>query len=383
MAFDLESALLSDAPLAEDDVETTEVEDSLNDTLTKRPNLDLETGDEDGESEVGDVEDPLVSAANADDEPQPEAAAEVEKPAPVPTSQQQEPEPFEEAFFELAAKSGLDLRGKYKTAADAVNGLTNAARLVGQRNELAEVGRMLQEDPKAVYERLKSAFEPKPAEATVAAPATPDGQPEWKDEWRDLFDADGKPVPGADPSILKKVAKYQSWMQEEQLALIRDPLGKLLPKLQPQIEKLAQQKAEELLTARQREEAQRQAVADQHYQAESIVRSIASWAYVDGDVNKRVPTEAGKIWLEYVTKAETPDASGAIPIPDMKLRSEWAILKTRERLTELQKKNEAPVRAPEAVKKLSSKPNTKSGSKNSDAGWPKGMSLEKALMGLV
>lgn len=382
MSFDLEAALLSDNPdEVADDVVAGDAEDqgSIHDTLAKRPNLDAEQTD-DSSSEDG-----LVAAApDADETPEP--AAPVTPETPPPTAPTPEPDPFAEAFFERAARSGLDLKGKYKTADDAIAGLTNAARLVGQRNELAELGRQLQEDPKAFYARMKTFFEPeqaKPAPTAAVTPAVDPSVPEWNDAWRDLFDDSGKPIVGADPSIIKKVAKYQSWLQEEQLALVRDPLGKLLPKLQPQIEQLAQKKAEELFAQRQQEESQRQALADQHYEAESLIRTVAPWAYEGGDVTKRVPTEAGKIFHQFVTIAETPDATGSVMIPNMKTRCEWAVLKTREYLSATQQKNEAPARAPAAVAKLTAKPNSKSGDKNPVTAWPKGRTLEDELKKLL
>ncbi len=281
-------------------------------------------------------------------------------------------------IFAEAKAQGLDLSSKYKTPKDALNGLLNATRLVGQRNQLAILGERLATDPLGVYQEMKAKIEPmlKPEPTVEAKKPQPGDAPEYNPDWADAFGEDGKLLPGADPSIPAKVEKYSKFIQERARKFAHDPVGELLPLLEKQIDARAQAKASELFeqfSYRQQAERQQAEVFDA---AQRLINEEAAWIFVDGDKQKG-PSEQGKVFHKWLQITETPDHTGELPIKDMYMRKEFAKAMAKQELGSLAESNAAPARKAQQ-QKIAKKP-SKASREPTDKHWPADLSLEEAL----
>lgn len=250
--------------------------------------------------------------------------------------------------FAMAEELGINLRGKYADEKEAIRGLLNASRLVGQRNELAEYGRMLQENPQQVYEILHQRMG-KPAEAPRAEetkePVSDDPEvqsylklkseePAWDEDWENqvTFNEKGQRVAteDAEPGVLRKIATHQRWEQKianflvkkpevvlkAHAAAIGDPTKKEVEKLRAEISSIRQ--------------------ADELRKAEQFGMQIAvnerEWMFKGGEVRKGNLTEAGQLFTHAFDQllAENPgsknpqrfvEAAKAMVIAHMKQRS--------------------------------------------------------------
>lgn len=226
--------------------------------------------------------------------------------------------------FAMAEELGIDLRGKYADEKEAIRGLLNASRLVGQRSELAEYGRLLQERPeevyKALHERLgKPAEAPKPEERQEAVSDDPEVQsylklkkdePAWDDDWENQITVNDKgqtvPTDDAEPGVIRKVAAHRRWEQKVASFLIKKPAvvmkaeaGALDNPTKKELEKLRA----EISSIRQTDELRK---------AEQFGMQIAvnerEWMFKGGEVRKGNLTEAGQLFTHAFDQllAENP-----------------------------------------------------------------------------
>jgi hypothetical protein len=366
-SFNLEAALLSGGD--DDDksspIATAEVVDkaSLRSSLARGPAEPVEDEPEPDEPESDEVEIVDEPAAEADDEDDDGKAKPVETKAEL---------------IERMKSLGVDLSGKYANDDEALKGLANAVRLVGQKNDLAEYGKRLLDDPRGVYEYLKSQLDVEPpADDKKTKAAGPADAPEYDEQWADAFDAEGKLLPGADPTIPAKIAKYQKWVGDRARKFAADPEGALLPLFEKKIKELARREAEEA-TNKTREEIQREQAKQAVFsEAVAIVNEEADWAYVEGDARKGI-TPAGQVFQQFLAMAESIDPSTRLPmIPNMRMAKEWAKMMTQTQIGKLAAKDNGDERR-KKQDKLGRKPNRKAA--DSDAGgWVKGQTLEEAL----
>lgn len=378
-SFNLEAALLGG------EQETTETEatqespanpskTALRDTLARGSGdeLNTETDDEKGF--------PAADAAD-DDEQEEEVAADPaaeEKAPPAAPPTQEEIDLFEEA---KALDVDLSKYGGDKKA--AARGLLHAAKLVGRKTQLEEYGRQALENPKALYEFLHKQYGQATADAVQAAAAAtvekPKGDaPEYKPEWLDAFDEEGKLLPGADPAIPAKLKKYNDFVRERATRLAVDPLAELMPLLGDKIAAIADEKAKAAIKAVEDQYAAKQQEYEYRQYAESIVQAESKWAFVDGDRSKG-PTEAGKIYRKWLEVGEQPLADGRPQFNDLSTLSAWAKSMTQNELMQLEKSNSAPARKAQQ-EKLTNKPNR---GPVADKGWKKGQTLEDALLSVI
>lgn len=308
-----------------------------------------------------------------DEEDEEEEVAEEPEVAETPPTEQEVLDIFAEARAQ-----GLDLSSKYKTPKDALNGLLNATRLVGQRNQLAILGERLATDPLGVYQEMKAKLEPhiNVERAPEVKKPQPGDAPEYNPDWADAFDDTGKLLPGADPTIPGKVEKYSRFIQERARKFAHDPVGELMPLLEKQIDARAQAKAAELLdqySYRQQVERQQAEVFDS---AHRLINEESSWIFVDGDKAKG-PSEQGKVFHKWLQITETPDHTGELPIKDMYMRKEFAKAMAKQELGLLAEANAAPSRKTQQ-QKIAKKP-SKASREPTDKNWPADLTLEEAL----
>jgi hypothetical protein len=372
---DLEAALLSGGDL--EDNETTlggEPEKSnFRDSLA-RGEVDEPEVDEDDEV-VDDEAEEVADEVEVDDE-------EVEEEVVVEKNPKQaKADPDEEFFEHVKAEHGIDLKGKYKGRKEALAGLVSAASLVGKKNQLAEIGKAFTDNPQAFFEHLKKQFENSQPKATAEAANDPNA-PEYDEAWLDQFDpSTGRPVDGADPKIVRKVLKYQQFVKNRAAEIAQNPKKALLPVLQDDFRKLAQEEAKKLFDQFRQENEQQTALAGQHAEARELIDECAEWAYVEGDRSKG-PTEAGKIFKKYIDISESVDQStGRAYIENLRMRRDWAVAMTRNELGATQAKTVNPARKRRGGK-IVKKVNVAASTRTKGGGWPKGLSLTDALLNL-
>jgi hypothetical protein len=372
-SFNLEAALMG----GDESTETTDTtqespakqptKTALRDTLARGADENPGTDDE-NEFPAANAEDKETEAAgDAETESEVEPVAPAETPAP--------PAAEDIDLFAEAAALQVDLSKYGNDKKAAARGLLHAAKLVGQKNELAEYGKRLLESPREVYEFLAKQY----AASQAAAPAEPakpaSSVPEYKEEWLEAFDEKGNLLPGADPAIPAKIKKYQEYVRAEVTALATNPLEKLMPLFSDKIAKIAEEKAAEIVKKASDAQAAKQAEYDYHQYAESLVQAESNWAFVDGDRSKG-PTEAGKIFAQYLDIGERPLPNGRPQFNDLTTLVAWAKGQTQLRLIQLQNSN-APAARKTQQGKLTTKANRSSAA---EKGWTKGLTLEEALM---
>lgn len=359
--FDLEADLRGDKPSPAD----------LRGSLTKRTRANEESDDLE----------PI-----ADDEEEETEEVEEEVPADEATASTAD---FDKTFFEkFKAKTGVDLSAKYKDVDSASEGLAHLIHKIGERDQLAEYGRKLLESPQEVFEHLRKILPNLQQQAAVDEPDKPDPNvPAWDDAWLEQVQRDEKgalvPLPGADPSIPAKIAKYQDYLHKRTREIASDPKKALKPLFEKDFAALAAKAAKDAVEQYKREQEQTQHVNAAQAEAWSILQEERGWIYVDGDV-KKGPSEAGKIFKKYIDYAEAPiDAAGTPRIPGLKDRRDYAKAKTYEELMLTQQRNNGTQRQARQVK-VEKKPVRGAGRQGpARGGWKKGVSLEQALMSAI
>lgn len=90
--------------------------------------------------------------------------------------------------------------------------------------------------------------------------------PEFDPAWYNLFDANGQPLPGVDPTVVAKVRAYAKWKQEQESNFWRDPRSVIrkaveddLKRLDPQSEVFAKAVEEKVNAALQNWQARQEA----------------------------------------------------------------------------------------------------------------------------
>jgi hypothetical protein len=364
--FDLGSALLTEKTPEDDSgtpVKNSNERPNLRDTMSR------------GEAELNQSADDDSPESSDDDE---QVEVEVEVDAGEETDQQQEEEQAEQddIVFARAAAMGLDLKGKYGGNKEAaIDGLLHAARLVGQKNQLAEYGRQLLENPQAVLASLEKLY--KKQEAEAKQPEKKSDVPEFDPAWREMVDEEGKPLPGVDPAIPLKMKKYYEFIRNRAEQIARDPESVIMPTLEEKIKKMVDERASAIAKQESDRLRAEQATVNTAREAQQLVQEEASWAFVDGDISKG-PTPEGQVLGKWLQILETPDEAGNIPIPNMRMRKEVAVMMARQELGAIKAKDNSPERR-NRQEKITKKTNRSAGAPTSKS-WPKGLTLEEALL---
>lgn len=312
---------------------------------------------DDEEDEIGEVEDPLAEAEETEEEP----------PA----------DDFAEQLRQRAAQAGLDI-SKYPDPDTFLKSYAHLSSKIGEREQLAEYGRQLLEQPEAVLEHLMNHLGKKAAKAEESPPPKVDPTPEWKEEWLDLLGPDGQPKEGADPKVIRKIAVFSEWAQKKQREFLLDPSKMLKPSLIPDVETTIQKRVEEALRKYDQERNQREqitgAVAQELAVARQYMSEDAPWVFKNGRDPSGGLTQAGEVYKKWVDAYETKGPNGQLRIPDLATRREAAKAKAFEELTALARKQPTP--KADAAKAALAKKTSRSGKPSA---FPKGVPLEKAL----
>lgn len=173
-------------------------------------------------------------------------------------------------------KYGFDLTSKYKTDEDALQGLLNAARMVGRRNEEAELGRYFQQ-----YRDQFEQFLAAQQGAQIQSPQQDQQDqdwwqpPEWQDAWNRfvVHDADGNPTLAENTplEVRQAVEKREMYLRQWQYNLLHKP-KEALKGLAEEIRREIRSEYSDYLESRR--EADRRQV-----EAQSILQEYGSWIY--------------------------------------------------------------------------------------------------------
>jgi hypothetical protein len=187
-----------------------------------------------------------------------ETPAEETAPEPaeaVTDAEPDEPETSEdearEYLLAVAQERGIKIDlSKYKTGEDAIAGLLQTAKKIGERDEDAEYGRNLRTaiggKESEILALLQGSPEPKPASKDASKNAPPEFDPAWKYQIVQNDKGEWVSAPGAAPEIPGKYRKYLEWRERQLDDLARDPtryFDELLQQKSQDIEKRAREAA--------------------------------------------------------------------------------------------------------------------------------------------
>jgi len=165
---------------------------------------------------LGDTDDPLADQFDHIEEEEGETVAETPTPDPVVSSPAaQAPTANDDLLWEiLESNSGLSLRDKYATPKDAAAGLGHAARALGQRDEFAQIGRAIKENPEAAWEALGRQIG-KVQSQEAPKPAAKEQVPQYDPSWQTFIDAEsGEWKANTPPDVIREATAYQRWKQK-------------------------------------------------------------------------------------------------------------------------------------------------------------------------
>lgn len=363
---------------------------------------DLEGGEEDDDPLGERALDPLVQARQ-DQQKQPQ-------------QQQQPPQDAALDVFAEANALGVDLRGKFRTQRDAIKGLVNAHRLVGQRNEAAQMWDSLRTDPEfqqQVYARLHSQYgipqppspqqqhsppQPTPEQTApppASKPASRIAPPKWNPAWTHHFNSDGTPKPNADPNVVAAAEEFRA----DRRLFQEDPDAYFAKYVNPTIEQRAAEivdkRLKEIEEERQAKESQRQQEEAQRRQFDQVRHTTIDrmqnegwfdWIYepgfqvVNGEVVGEL-SDRGRLFNQYLAEAAQAQEYGLPLYPHPMQRANYA----RQRVIDYLSVNGAPQPGQQAQAhahedtRMDRTPGGSVGTAVRQGEYPKGMSLSQKL----
>lgn len=265
------------------------------------------------------LEDQLLAAVGEEDvtpsipETEPEITSEPTlEVAPETTEELPETEPTEtpaQTELRLAQyikeQFGEDFTGKYQSDHELLKGFVHAAKKIGERDDDAQIGRFLRENPQGAFQWLQQQMGMTPAQAAQTvqnanAPNT-NGIPEFDPEWDRVVELDehGRAIgvkPGNDPSIATKFNAAMKYARERQRELLFNPEKALQPLL-TQAEERAVQKAR---TQWEQEFSTRYGQMAEMQEAQGVLNTHKAWMFVGGDPGSKQLTAAGRVYKETV-----------------------------------------------------------------------------------
>jgi hypothetical protein len=226
---------------------------------------------------------PVAAEPTPANAPLPEPEAEV-TPAPETARQRQLIDILTERHPD--AKSFLD---PYADDMAALDGLVHAKRLVGRRDEDAEIGKLVRASGREqdIAALLRGQYQPpQSAPAPNGKPADPGLTPEEANRWIDAIELDPETKqyripPGAPPDIVQKLAEVNRRTRDTMLRLSLAPEEFLAPFVQRQAEMVA-------LQFQQQQVQQQAAQSEVQHEANVLMQFTQQnpWAFVNGDPNQ-------------------------------------------------------------------------------------------------
>lgn len=196
------------------------------------------------------------------------------------------------------SKYGVDLGGKYKSDEDALQGLLNAARMVGRRNEEAELGRYYREHYQQFQQYLAAQQNPQYQQQIAqqyGQRQEPEQEnwwspPEWNDGWnryivRDPATGEAMLAENTPLEVKTAIEKRRAYLEDWQHKLATNPVEAfkgLMGDVRKQITQEFEQRLEQI-----RENDRRQA------EAQTILQRNSDWIYQK--------TATGQPVIDYAT----------------------------------------------------------------------------------
>lgn len=210
-----------------------------------------------------------------------------------------EPPPSQFSLREAAAKSGLNLQAENDEAAYQ----QLLAHMARQQQAVQQAQWQIQENARqwAAYQQQQQQPQPAP-EPKKPSREVPEFDPNWLSLVRkDPVTGDLVAVPGAEQNLPQKIRQWADWKEQQELALLRDPAGYILPLIQEQID--------------QRVAEQSQAIIAQAREQASIQQAIGAdrdWIYAqDPMTGQQVFSPDGERYFHYAREAAELGIMGA------------------------------------------------------------------------
>lgn len=247
--------------------------------------------------------------------------------APTPSAPPSPPSWFDT----FKSEHGIDFSTKYKDEAELRKGLVNAAKLVGQRDEYAELGRLYAQYGDQFRQFINSQQNSQPAQgyAPPQQQQQPEGwwnPPEWNDAWNKYIDPETQSLRDDTPLEIRRRA-------EERLDYIDRWRHNLSTNPMKAFEPIYQDLENRIIQKVQADIQQRVHLNQQHVEADQLVASARDWIYQthDGQIltdelGRKLFTPAGAMMVEELQLLANAG------VRDQRLAFDIAQLRVKERL---------------------------------------------------
>lgn len=345
--------------------------------------------DEADDGPIGDLGSQLAETLTATPEP---AVTPEPEPAPTPVAETPEPTPavtpeptpeptVEDSRHKFQKITGYDVASKYKSEDEFLASVGELQKVLGRRNDEAELGRWVRENPQEALKLLTEQYGAKEAKAVVAqAQAAPEAKsdqpPEYDPNWRYMVEMDEatgqlKSKAGFPPEIADKFTKASQWIEQRQREVLFNP-DKLL---EPRLEKIKEEAKQAALEEFRKEFAQRDAQSYQGYVQNHLNTLISKDESLL--LNQGQLTPLGQAYASEIEdiRALTVSTGKQLTIQDVERIHQKAM-----KLAVAQVAGHAPqpiTPVPAAAKRVQAKPEVAPTSDDDD--WPEGTSLTDVL----
>jgi len=309
--------------------------------------------DEDDEEDDEEDEDDLDDEEEDEDEDEDEEDEEDEDPKAKVT-----PKGPIDVYKKLTDLGLGNIAARYESADDLMDGLVNAARRVGERDEEAAYWKQLKTDEQFQVQLRDQLLQRHPIQppgstpgAAGAAPAaasdkSPLEPPQWRPEWQ-LYIENGKVKDGTDPEISKQIKA----VVEDRRQLQEDPVGYMRKYFKPVIDSEIEARFGKQDEAGKAERRRQQDEAKMAAYGEDLLSAHSDWIFVGGDPRKGV-TQGGQVFEHFLKQAASLQSRAGGPrYPDPADRIEFAVNATIKHFGEKKPAKTGDADAPNKGKK--------------------------------
>lgn len=299
--------------------------------------------------------------------------------SPEPTETVPEEPPPSSFIDEVRDKYGVDLSGKYQSDDAAIEGLVNAQKLVGQRDEYAQLGQQLYPYLNQIQEFLSSGQQgqngqtQQPQQPQGQQPEQPDAwwnPPQFNQAWNRWLD-EGQVREDAPLQVRQEIEQYLSYHDDWANKLTRNPQEAFKP-IEQSVERKVMERVEQMLSEReQQQRAYQQANSIMQSRQDAVFRKTPSGEFVTDDRGQRVMSEFGQKYYSHLSQLEQE--------MHWERADQMAALLAEK---EMNGASRAPAK-PAPVPKPTTSPGQQSLQPNGRTTQPEGQSLADMLMGVI
>jgi len=248
--------------------------------------------------------------------------------APTPAA----PPPPQSWFDTFKTEHGIDFSTKYRDEAELRKGLVNAAKLVGQRDEYAELGRMYAQHGDNFRKYLEGQQHPQAGQAPPPQQPQQNGwwnPPEWNDSWNKYIDPETQSLRDDTPLEIRRRA-------EERLDYIDRWRHNLATNPNKAFEPVYEDIENRILSKVRAEYEQRLNWQNQQSEADQLVASGRDWIYQthEGQIltdaqGRKLFTHAGALMVEelqHLANLGIKDQTEAFKIAQLRVKERMGTL---------------------------------------------------------